>query len=175
VIPDLRDDAHLRRLLILTAILLMAIPTLQVAFQILPLQPGNIQWRFATANALSGGILLPSFAGLTLLLTVGRRLGSPTLQRVAGALAILLVLLIGASLALFVLDAAQLKAVVNSQMAVAFRNTTMRVGVVSGVFLLAFGMLALAAFMPPKGKVAGSRPSGRDEDDVGLIVGRSYS
>jgi hypothetical protein len=175
LIPDLHEDAHLRRVLFIAAALLLVVPAVQVGIQVLPLQLGNIQWRFAAANALSGGMLLPSFLGLTLLLTVGRRLEHQGVQRTAGVIAGIFVLGLAASLALFVLDAAQLKAIVSSQMATAFRNTTLRVSVVSGLFLIAYAMLTAAAFMAPKREVVGSRKGERKaEEGVGLIIGQEY-
>ncbi|HEY0931961.1 MAG TPA: hypothetical protein VGE27_18745 [Gemmatimonas sp.] len=171
VIPDLHDDAHLRRVLFAAGILLLVIPAVQVVIQVLPLQLSNIQWRFAAANALSGGLLLPNFLGLTLLLTIARRLGQPGLQRVVGILAALYVLGLGASLALFALDASQLKAIVSTQMATAFRNTTLRVSMVSVLFLVSYALLAVAAFLTPKGEVKARREKG-GEEVVGLIVGQ---
>lgn len=174
VIPDLYDDPSLRRVLVTSGVLLILIPLIQVGIQIWPLQLGNIQWRFAAANALSGGILLPSYLGLVLLLTIGRRLEQKGLQLTVGIVSVLFLLGLGVSMALFVLDASQLKAIVNSQMEAAFRNTALRVTAVSGLFFLAHAVLAWASFRAPKAAAAtASRSSSKSADeDVGLIVGQ---
>lgn len=175
VIPDLYDDPTLRRVLITAGVLLLLIPAIQVGIQIWPLQLTNIQWRFAAANALSGSILLPSFLGLSLLLTIGRRLESSALQKTVGVLAVVFVLGLGASIALFVLDAMQLKAIINSQAEAAFRVATFRVASVSAIFFLANIVLAWAGFRAPKSAAASSKTKGsasqKDDESVGLLVG----
>lgn len=171
VIPDLNDDPSLRRVLLTAAFLLILVPAIQLGIEIWPLQLTNIQWRFRVASALSNGMLLPSFLGLSLLLTLGRRLESTALQRVVAVLATLFVIGLGASLVLFGLDAMQLKAIVSTQMEAAFRNTAIRVGLVSGIFLLANMLLAWAGFQRP---VSASRKLDRKggEERVGLLVGQ---
>ncbi|WP_337170498.1 hypothetical protein [Gemmatimonas aurantiaca] len=171
VIPDLHDDPSLRRVLMTAAFLLILVPALQLGIEIWPLQLSNIQWRFRVANALSTGMLMPSFLGLTLLLTLGRRLESVALQRTVAALATLFVVGLGASLILFVLDALQLKAIVSTQMENAFRNTAMRVGSVSSVFFLAYGLLAWAGFRSPKAAAKKADRKG-GEERVGLLIGQ---
>lgn len=176
IIPDLNDDGHLRRVLYTAAFLLILVPAVQVGIQIWPLQLGNIQWRFSVANALSNGLLLPAFMGLTLLLTLARRLESRGMQLLAGGLGLLFVIGLGGSLALFVLDAMQLKAIVSTQMEGAFRSTALRVAAVSGLFLIAFAMLTLAAFMGPdrSPRKGGASRRQEEDDDAGaaLIIGQ---
>ena len=113
---------------------------------------------------------MPSFLGLTLLLTLGRRLESVTLQRIVAVVATLFVVGLGASLILFVLDALQLKAIVSTQMENAFRNTAMRVGSVSSVFFLAYGVLA-GGFRSPKAAAKKVDRKG-GEERVGLLIGQ---
>ena len=64
--PDffrLESDVTARRLVYMSAALLIAVPFLQAGQQLWPLQLDNIRWRFAAANSLSSILLLP-FLGL---------------------------------------------------------------------------------------------------------------
>ncbi|BAH38828.1 hypothetical membrane protein [Gemmatimonas aurantiaca T-27] len=174
VLPDLHDDPSLRRVLFTAAILLLVVPAVQVGIQVWPLQLSNIQWRFTAANVLSGGMLLPSFLGMVLLLSLSRRLEQKGVQRTVGVLAIIFVLGLGASLGLFVLDALQLKTIVSTQMEAAFKNTAVRVGAVSSMFFVAFALVAWAAFSAPKSAKQAARKADQKggEDRVGLIIGQ---
>lgn len=142
---DLHDDHVSRRLLFVIAFVIIAVPIAQSIFQIWPLRLSNIQWRFGAANALSGVLPLP-FLGFSLLLLMARGMESRGLARLVGALSTLFTLGLLASIALFVLDAQELKAIVSSQMAGQFRSVTLRVGLVSITFLIAFGLLSIFGF-----------------------------
>lgn len=169
---NLHDDSPLRRVLYLAAILLIGVPCLQAGSQLWPLQLGNIQWRFGAANALSSVLLLP-FLGLSTLLAVSRALESRGVSRVVGGIAAFLALGLLGLLVIFVSDASDLKAIVNSQMLAAFTTTTVRVGSISALFFLAFAVLAHAGFSSPVRKAAAGRKSGeKAEEGIGLIVGR---
>lgn len=176
---DLHDDAVARRLLYVVAVLLVAVPFVQAIAQIWPLQLSNIQWRFGAANALSSILLLP-FLGFALLLLMARGLEQRALARTVGALSALFTLGLLASLAVFVLDAQELKTIVSTQMATQFTNTTIRVGLVTSLSLAAFGMLTLFGFSTI-GRAGGRTGSARRSDTAtaddadegpGLIVGR---
>jgi hypothetical protein len=176
---DLHDDPSARRILYIGAILLIAVPFLQALSQIWPLQLSNIQWRFGAANALSSILLLPYF-GLLVLLLMSRALESRSLARLVGLLSALLTLGLMASLTLFVLDAQELKAIVSSQMLAAFNNTTVRVGLVTALFTVAFAYLTIVSFKSPTSSGASARRPARaprttaakdSDEDMGLIVG----
>ncbi len=170
----LEDDAPAHRVLFIGALLLMTIPTLQVVSQLWPLQLVNIQWRFGAANAFSAILVLP-FLGMTLLFLLARATGNRALSRVIGVLAGFLTFVILASTVLFILDALQLKTIVQSRMLDQFRSTMMRVIGLSGVFAVAFAVVAVSAFSFPKATGLPQKgASGRKGDDgVGLIVGQS--
>lgn len=170
---DLHDDPSVRRVLYLAAILLVAVPFLQAGSQLWPLQLSNIQWRFGAANALSSVLLLP-YLGLSLLVIMSRALDSRGLARTVGALSALLAVGLLASMLLFVLDALQLKKIVNSSMMNTFNTTSVRVGLVTALFLIAFAMLALASFKTPRSTKAAPARKGvkTAEEGAGLIVGR---
>lgn len=144
-LSDLNDDAVSRRLLYTAAATLVVVPLLQAGAQIWPLQLGNIQWRFGAANALSSILLLP-FLGLLILALTARATESRALARLVGAVGLLFVLGLGASLVVFVLDALQLKTIVSTQMTPQFNTTSARVGSVTVLFILAYLVLTVSAF-----------------------------
>ena len=174
---DLVDDAPARRLLLMLALLLIAIPFLQAGAQIWPFQPNNIRWRYDAATVLSSNLMLPFF-GLALLAILARLLESRGLGLFIGGAGVLLTLGLVASVVVFVLDALQLNTIVSTQMAQAFRNTSARVLVTSGLFAIGSLFVALAGLGAGSGQTrvapaseprrASSRKSGRDDR---LIVG----
>ena len=170
---DLHDDPSVRRVLYLGAILLVAVPLLQAGSQLWPLQLSSIQWRFAAVNALSGVLLLP-YLGLSLLVLMSRALDSRALARTVGAIAALCTVGLLGSIALFVLDALQLKQIVNSAMMERFNTATVRAGLVTTWFTVAFAVMAVACFRVPRGNSATSSKKGdkKAEEGVGLIVGQ---
>lgn len=177
---DLHDDNVSRRVLFVVALLMIGVPFVQSIAQIWPLQLSNIQWRFGAANALSSVLLLP-FLGLSLLLVMARGLEQSGLARLVGAVAALFTLGLLASVAVFVLDAQELKTIVSSQMTAQFNSTTLRVGAISVIFVLAFALLTIFSFSAMPGgsgagkssKRAGASKSEAAEDDApGLIIGR---
>ncbi len=170
---DLHEDSTARLVLYVVALLLLAIPFVQVGTQLWPLQLSNIQWRFGAANALSGILTLP-FLGLTVLVLMARGLGNRGLAMLSGSVAAIFSLGLMGSLGLFILDAQQLKAIVSTQMAGAFTNTTIRVVMVSGLFLCGFLVLTLSGFRAPRSGVSTRKAKGDSGSDegVGLIVGQ---
>jgi len=170
---DLHDDSSVRRVLYLGAILLVAVPFVQAGSQLWPLQLSNIQWRFGAANALSSVLLLP-YLGLSLLILMSRALDSRALARTVGVISVALTFGLLGSLALFALDALELKKIVNSAMMNTFNTTALRVGLVTTLFLVAFALMAIAGFTAPrKGSAAPTKKGEKQaEEGVGLIVGR---
>jgi hypothetical protein len=173
---NLHNDSSPRRVLYLGAILLIGVPIIQAGSQLWPLQLGNIQWRFGAANALSSVLLLP-FLGFSMLFLLSRALESKTLSRMVGGGSSLLALGLLGSLVLFISDAGELRAIVNSQMLATFTATTLRVGSVATLFLIAFAVLAQAGFSEPARTLArGRRVEKKSEQQadkgVGLIVGQ---
>jgi hypothetical protein len=169
----LEEDAWGRRLFLLCALLLVAVPVVQVGVQLWPLQLRNLQWRFGAANALSNVLLLP-FLGLALVTLLARMTASTGLARTVGAITALATLLLAASLGLFVLDAGELKAIVRDQAMPAFKSSTVRVGVVTAVFTMAYAVLAVVSFvrMPGSSRPTPRRSDSRREDPSPLIVGQ---
>jgi hypothetical protein len=162
------DDPSTRRVLYLGAILLVLIPFIQAGSQLWPLQLGVIQWRFSAANALSSVLLLP-FLGLALLLCLARGADDKNVSRIVGALSALMAAALVVSLALFALDALQLKKIVPSQQMNAFNMTAIRVSFVTILFIPAFAVLGISGLRPKK------KPdflNKKAEKGVGLIVGQ---
>jgi hypothetical protein len=164
----LEDDPSVRRVLYIGSILLFVIPFVQAGSQLWPLQLGNIQWRWAAANGLSGVLLMP-FLGLSLLLLLARATDNRSAARLAGLVSILFAVVLGASLAMFALDALQLKKIVSSQQMNAFNVSAIRVVFVTLLFIPAFGLMAAAGLKAKK------RPeflNKKAERGAGLIVGQ---
>jgi hypothetical protein len=179
---ELREDASMRRVLFIGAALLIAIPFVQTASQLWPLQPGNIKWRFDAANALSSVLLMP-FLGLALLQLMARSLGSNGLRLTVGVVSSAFTLGLVASGVVFALDALQLQAIVSSQMATPFRSTAARVVLVTAMFTLAFLLLTLASLKSRRRAVSDGtsrssrrRSSGASStegaEDLGLLVAK---
>jgi hypothetical protein len=118
-------------------------------------------------------LLLP-YLGLALLILLSRAIESRNLAKAVGAGAVVVVVGLLASLTVFALDAVQLKAIVNSSIMSSFETTTVRVGVVTTLFLLAFSLIALAGFSRPRRrKVASSqRQTRRPDEDEERSLGR---
>jgi hypothetical protein len=171
---DQQEDATARRSLTLGALLLILDPFFQAGTQIFPLQLNNIQWRFNAANALSSVLILP-YVGFTLLLAISRATESRGMSRLIGVVSVLMTLGLLAAMAVFALDALQLKTIVSTQMETAFKMTSVRVSVVCILHVIAFLALALAGFRGAPGDSPRTRraSAGRTEDaSSGLIVGR---
>lgn len=170
---DLQDDATARRSLTLGALLLIIVPFFQAATQIFPLQLNNIEWRVRSANVLSSVLILP-YVGCTLLLAISRATESRAMSRLIGVVSVLMTLGLLAAMAVFALDALQLKTIVSTQMEDAFKMTILRVMVVCVLHVIAFLVLALAGFRTPGDSPRARRAaSARSEDpSAGLIVGR---
>jgi hypothetical protein len=178
---DLHDDAPFRRVLFIGAVLLLVVPFVQAGSQLWPLLPGNIQWRFGAANALSAVLILP-FVGLLILLMISRSMENSSLGKTVGVLSGLITAALVGSFVVFMLDALQLKTIVSTQMEAQFKSTSVRVGLVTAMFSVSFFMVALAGFKAPRNPAGRSGPPKRPSavrDDAadsdgppGLIVGR---
>lgn len=168
----LEDDATARRLLYTGGILLVIIPFLQTGQAMWPLQLGDIRWRFGAANALSSVLLMP-FLGMTIIALVARANESKGISRILGAVAALFVVGLASSLALFALDALQLKSIVSSQQMRPFETTSMRVVLVTFIFTLSFFLLMVSAFKNSRSDTpAAKKGVKKAEEGVGLIVGQ---
>jgi hypothetical protein len=170
---DLHDDPTVRRILYVGAVLLLAVPLMQAGSQLWPLRLGNIQWRFGAANALSSVLLLP-YLGLSILVLMSRALDNRALARTVGTISAVLTVGLLGSVALFALDALQLRKIVTSAMMNSFNTTAIRVGLVTVLFVLAFALMAQACFKAPRGGHAAQAKKGekKAEEGLGLIVGR---
>ncbi len=168
----LTDDAPSRRLLYTGALLLIVIPFLQAGQQLWPLQLSDIRWRFGAANALSSVLLLP-FLGLMIVTLTARATDNKRVSGTVGTVAALFVIGLVGSLFLFALDALQLKSIVTSQMMNPFQTTSLRVVLVTLVFMAAFSMLMVSAFKNSRGDTSNAKKGVKKaEEGLGLIVGQ---
>ena len=77
------------------------------------------------------------------------------------------------SLFLFALDALQLKSIVTSQMMNPFQTTSLRVVLVTLVFMASFSMLMVSAFKNSRGDTPNAKKGAKKaEEGLGLIVGQ---
>jgi len=174
--PDtysLEDDAPARRIIITAGLLLVFIPLVQATSQLMPLQLGAIKWRFQAANVGSAVLLLP-YLGLTFVGAFARVSAQRGLERIVGAIALLSTILLIASFALFILDALQLKSIVQSQQMDGFKQTCIRIALAVGAFSVAFALLAATLLRGSKMRSPVVKGKGKvAEEGVGLIVGQS--
>lgn len=167
---DIHDDDATRRLLITAALLMIAIPFIQVGAQIWPLRPRDIRWRFDAASNLTSVLIMP-FLGMSLLRLIGKATESRALSLTVTILSGLMTAALVASVIVFALDAIQLKTIVTSQMLTAFQMTSVRVGLVATLFALAYLILAISGTRNRARRAAASRRSrvttyeDDDEDD----------
>ncbi len=174
--PDtysLENDAPARRVITVAGLMLVFIPILQGTAQLWPLQVGNIQWRMAAATVLSGLGLLP-YLGFGLIGAGARFGGRRLVERVIGWIAVVSVVILVASLGLFVLDALQMKTIVASRAMDGFRQNNIRVVTVMLSLTVAYGLLAMALLKGSPSRSTVSRSTAKVSDDrIGLIVGQS--
>ncbi len=171
---NLEDDHIAQGLAYLGAALLCLIPFLQAGQQLWPMQVGNIRWRFGAANALSSVLLLP-FVGITLAALIARTARQTLVSRIIAGLSAFVALALLTSLALFALDAMELKSIMTSQMMAAFNATTFRVGAVTLIFAVAFGVLTILTLKGPRTAQRPRRAARRAEEPAGLIVGQELA
>lgn len=101
------------------AAILIVIPLVDTALALLPLRPGELAWRFGALGLGSQALMTPLLGGLLALVTAtvfGHRRGLRVVQIVAWLAAVLLVV----AIALFLLDAIQMRASVRPEVKGAF-------------------------------------------------------
>ena len=170
---NIEDDAPARRLLYTAAILLIAAPLAQSGQLLWPLQLWNIRWRWNVAVQLSGVALFP-FLGLALMVLMARATENRNVSRMVGVVSALFVIGMMGSLALFALDATQLKAIVNSAAEQSFETASVRTVISTLMFTVAFFILMMTSFKTSRVYKAPVKRGTTKvaEDGVGLIVGQ---
>jgi hypothetical protein len=170
------EDAPARRIAYLAGFVLILVPVLQATTQLWPLQLGNIEWRFRAAGSMSSVLMLP-FIGFAVIALVARMSDSRGIAKVVGIASLLMSLILAASLILFVLDALQLKTIVQSRAMEAFQAAAVRVGLVTLMFTVLFAVLALTSLKPPRTLVAPVRKGrkGAGDENVGLLIGQELA
>jgi hypothetical protein len=132
-------------------ILLLLVPLADITLRVFPPQFGQLQWRFATVGLLlgnTGTVLL----GLAITGLVAAVSGHRTLLRVLGFVYLLLGIVLLAVLALFLLDAVQIR-----QMAAANFKRQILVSAMGAAFGGLLGTIAL--FSMARGALAASKPT----------------
>jgi hypothetical protein len=131
--------------LYLIALLLIGTPLMDFVSSVLPLRPGELQWRFASVGLLSGFLLTP-LLGIVLALGVAIYADHARFIRLLSAfnvgVAVLFVIVLGA----FALDILQLRSVVQAEAKAAFEAAAVKAVVKHGCFIVALGWLGIRGF-----------------------------
>jgi hypothetical protein len=144
------SDANIQRYaksLYPISFLLILVPLMDLTLRALPPQFGSLQWRFGTVGLLLGNfgtILL----GTALVGFVAAIAGDRRTLRVIGYVAMLLAVLTVALLALFVLDALQMRQLANAnykRVVLLSASGAMFAGILGTIALIAIARGALAA------------------------------
>jgi hypothetical protein len=179
---DLETDSGLRRLLYLTAFLMIAFPLFQALAasygDYRALGSANVRWRLGTTNNVVQNIQLP-FIGLVLMLALARAMADKATSRIVGVFAAIGTLGFVMAIGLFALDSLQLRSIVSSKDMPAFNNALIRVGVALLLYLVAFLALTLVAFRSPQRMEKVVSKTGKrnpiTEEPTGFLIGQDYT
>lgn len=127
------------------AALLIAIPVMDFATSILPLRPGSIEWRFASAGLLSGFLLTP-LLGIVMAIALAAYADQLRFLRVLSIVNGVVVLIFAMLLILFLLDIIQLRSAVQAEAKSAFQAAAVKAVIKHATFILALGWLSVRGF-----------------------------
>lgn len=111
--------------LYLLAFLLVATPIMDFVTSIIPLRPGDIEWRFASVGLLSGFLLTP-LLGIALAIGAAHLGGHLRFQRLMAIVNLIVAACCIGLLVFFVLDIFQLRAAVQPEAAEAFQSAALK-------------------------------------------------
>lgn len=126
--------------LYLLAFLLVATPLMDFVTSIVPLRPGDIEWRFASVGLLSGFLLTP-LLGIALAIGAAHLGGHLRFQRVLAIVNLVVAASCIGLLVFFVLDIFQLKVAVQPEAAEAFKSAALKAVIKHVSFFLTLGFL----------------------------------
>jgi hypothetical protein len=148
MIMDPKSDeilTRLRRPIYFIAIGLTVIPLLDFALSILPIDPGNLRWRWSTLGLFTGFLFTPLFA-IILVCFVASQLEDRITQRVVSILNLIAApVLLGMAL-LYGLDIIQLRADLPESDRLPFYMSAVRALVKYGFAFVCFLWLGIAGF-----------------------------
>lgn len=147
---DLESDSGLRRLLSVTAWLLIVYSLFSALGASWPLGFGNMRWRLATTNNFVMNLQMP-LLGFVLLLGLARSGRETTAQRVIGILGAIFTVALIVGAGLFVLDSLQLRKIVSSKDMEAYDVAIFRVTGALLIHLVGYIVLTMVAFKSPGG------------------------
>ena len=155
------------------AILLMLVPLVDLALRSLPPQFGTLQWRFATAGLLLGNygtIIL----GVGLLGLVATLAGDRGVLRAAGIVALVMATVTLGVLALFLLDAVQIRKLATANYKRPILTSSVGAMFTGLLGLVAWLSIARAALTASRGLAArgaaGTRDVGRPRAAAPIVV-----
>ena len=148
------------------ALLLIAVPLLDVVPKVLPMQWGNADWRYGAVGFLFGSIVTP-IIGLAIAgsaAVVARQAGVLTLVSV---LALVLAGVLVAGGVMFLVDFGAVAPNLSERVSPAFRAATTKTAVIALLAAAASAWLGLAGLRA----VRSARSRGPEDKSAGLVVG----
>lgn len=127
------------------ALLLVATPLVDFLTSVLPLRPGNIEWRFATVGLLSGFVLTP-LLGIILAMLVASWAGHQRFHRIVAIVNGVIAALLVVTLLMFLLDIVQLRSVVQAEQKAAFEGSAVKAVIKHLTFVVATAWLAVGGY-----------------------------
>lgn len=126
--------------LYLLAFFLVATPAMDFVSSIVPLRPGDIQWRFASVGLLSGFLLTP-LLGITIAMGVASFAEHLRFQRILAVVNLTLAVAFLVLMVFFLLDIFQLRAAVQEEAEAAFSSAATKAVLKHCSFIVMIGVL----------------------------------
>lgn len=151
----------------LLAVLLVLLPLFDTAANWGSVQPGSAAWRFGAVGSLSEVVLLP-LVGAFLFFVVAHAQGSVLAQRVLEVVTLVVAVLLLATMAVFVLDAVQMRAAV-AQGIQRFDLVVIRAIAGQAIAMVLLALLAISSIRARRrGAVSESRRAAESVERPGL-------
>jgi hypothetical protein len=151
-----------------TAAILILFPMVDTTFALLPARSGELAWRFGALGLVSQALMTPLLGGLIALVTASV-LGHRRALRVVQILAWLVAALSIGAIALFLLDAVQMRSTVRPELKGAVDKAS---GVAIVKYLVTSGVAATLALASQRA-VKRTRKAGAESDEPRLVFGGS--
>jgi hypothetical protein len=156
----------------LVAAVLVLFPVVDTSLGLLPLAPGEVSWRFGAIGLFSRALMTP-LLGLLIACAVALSLNHLAILRILSIVSAGLVVAILGTLALFLLDALQMRAQVRPDAALSFDIAT---GVALGKYAVAAAVTSAVAVTGWRASASPSASLRRNQpEDPHALVVRSRS
>lgn len=150
------------------ALLLILSPLIDLATAVWPIRPSEVSWRFGTFGLITGALVTP-IIGLLLLQVAAALLDHVLTLRVVSVLQLIAAVFLLVGIALFVLDAVQLRGTVTAAAKVSYDLAATKALVTALLELVVLGWIGMGGLRAASavGKRLGSR-----DPSASLVVGR---